>query len=83
MPTKNSIPAHRQWLPKELRQARHSAGLTQRQVADQMDWSQSKMLRIEKGVVGISTTDLQALLACYKVTDDRRTELVELVRKNK
>jgi len=46
-----------------------------------MDWSASKMLRIEAGVVGISTTDLRALLACYDVRDERRTEeLVNLVR---
>jgi transcriptional regulator with XRE-family HTH domain len=83
MPTKSTIPPHRLWLRNELRQARQSAGLTQRQVATQMDWSQSKMLRIESGVVGISTTDLQALLTYYRVTEDRRRELVELVRKNR
>jgi transcriptional regulator with XRE-family HTH domain len=64
-----------------LRNARRKAGLTQRQVASAMDWSQSKMLRIEAGVVGITPIDLRALLECYDVTDKRRTEeLVNLVR---
>ena len=44
-----------------LRQARQDAGLTQETVADQMDWSMSKIIRIETGAVGISTNDLTAL----------------------
>jgi len=83
MPTDKRVPDYRQWLQAELREARRRAGLTQRQVASEMDWSPSKMLRIESGLVGISTTDLQALLNYYRVPDHRRTELVELVRKNR
>jgi hypothetical protein len=46
-----------------------------------MDWSPSKMLRIETGAIGISTTDLRALLAYYDCKDERQTEeLVELAR---
>jgi transcriptional regulator with XRE-family HTH domain len=75
------VATRRQRLRAELREARRRAGLTQKQVATAMDWSTSKMLRIEAGVVGISTTDLRALLACYDVRDERRTEeLVNLVR---
>ena len=71
----------RQRLRSELRNARRKAGLTQRQVANAMDWSASKMLRIETGEVGITPIDLRALLACYDVRDERRTEeLVNLVR---
>lgn len=66
-----------------LRAARQRAGKTQREVAEEMDWSQSKMLRIESGDVGISTTDLLALLNCYQIAEERRTELVDLVRRNK
>lgn len=56
----------------ELRQARQDAGLTQETVAEQMDWSMSKIIRIETGAVGISTNDLTALLRLYKVKDPRR-----------
>jgi transcriptional regulator with XRE-family HTH domain len=84
MATDSKLSARRQRLRAELRNARRKAGLTQRQVANEMDWSPSKMLRIEAGAVGISTVDLRALLACYDVKDERRTEeLVNLVRKER
>jgi transcriptional regulator with XRE-family HTH domain len=55
--------------------------LTQQQVADAMDWSLSKVIRIEKGTVSISTNDVRALLQLYGVTDDRQVaDLVELAR---
>jgi len=73
--------ADRQRLRSELRDARKQAGLTQKEVAAAMDWSASKMLRIEAGAVGISTTDLRALLTCYHIDDERRAEeLVNLGR---
>jgi hypothetical protein len=57
------------------------ADLTQEQVAKAMDWSLSKIIRIETGAVGVSTNDLRALLALYKVHDPERIdELVELAR---
>jgi transcriptional regulator with XRE-family HTH domain len=71
----------RQKLRTELRSARQRAGLTQKEVAAAMDWSPSKMLRIEAGVVGISTNDLRALLDCYHIDDEGQTEeLLSLVR---
>jgi transcriptional regulator with XRE-family HTH domain len=83
MPTEQSVANYPSWLPAELKAARNEAGLTQKQVADLMDWSQSKMLRIEAGKVGISTVDLIALLNCYSVIPaGRKEELVEVVRKN-
>lgn len=50
-----------------LRQAREAKGLTQAQVADELDWSLSKVNRIEKGEVTISTTDLRALLSLLDI----------------
>ena len=65
----------------ELRRARQEAGLTQESVATEMDWSLSKVIRIETGAVGISTNDLTALLRLYNITDPRRTrELVSLAK---
>ena len=62
----------RRRLRAELKQARLDAGLTQEAVAEQMDWSLSKLIRIETGAVGISTNDLIALLRLYNVKDARR-----------
>jgi hypothetical protein len=39
-----------------------------------MDWSLSKLIRIENGSVGISTNDLKAMLVHYKILDESRTE---------
>ncbi len=64
-----------------LREARDRAELTQRQAADHLDWSLSKLVRIEAGAVGISTTDLQALLKLYKIDDPAQTSnLVAMAR---
>jgi transcriptional regulator with XRE-family HTH domain len=64
-----------------LRAARDHIGLTQEQVADRLEWSSSKVIRIEAGAVGISTTDLRALLRLYGVHDPARvTELAELAK---
>lgn len=55
--------------------------MTQEQVAEEMDWSLSKVIRIETGAVSISTSDLRQLLHLYGVHDqDQVTELVELAR---
>jgi len=71
----------RRRLRTELRKARQDVGLTQEQVADAMDWSMSKMIRIEAGTVGISTTDLKALLDHYQLDDPELTsQLVALAR---
>ena len=46
-----------------------------------MDWSLSKLIRIENGSVGISTNDLKVLLGHYGIVDDARIEeLIALAR---
>lgn len=69
----NSPAVQRRRLRAELRRIRLDAGLTQDQVAAAMDWSLSKLIRIENGTVGISTNDLKAILAHYGITDEKRT----------
>jgi transcriptional regulator with XRE-family HTH domain len=71
---------HRRRLRYELRNAREAAGKTQRDVAAAMDWSQSKLIRIESGAVNISTNDLRALLGHYGVDSARIDALVEVAR---
>ena len=74
----------RRKLRVELKRLRTAQGLTQRQVAEQLDWSQSKVIRIENGSVAIGVTDLQALLRLYGVEDQGTTDgLVEMARGSK
>jgi transcriptional regulator with XRE-family HTH domain len=62
-----------------LREAREAAGLTQKQAAEALYASLSKIIRIEQGAVAITPVDLRALLAVYQVTDKEQVEeLVEL-----
>jgi transcriptional regulator with XRE-family HTH domain len=64
-----------------LKQARADAALTQEQAADRLDWSLSKIVRIESGSVGVSITDLRALLREYKISDTRSvSQIVEMGR---
>lgn len=80
--TENPSPAvTRRRLRTELRRARLDDGLTQEHVARAMDWSLSKLIRIENGSVNISTNDLKALLHYYEITDEKRVaELLALAR---
>jgi transcriptional regulator with XRE-family HTH domain len=59
----------RRRLKIELRRARKTAGLTQQSVADALDWSPSKIIRIESGSVAVSVTDLKALAEHYSISD--------------
>src|SRR5580700_3556573 len=64
----------RRRLRAELRRARQERDLTQEQVASDMEWSLSKIIRIEGGSTGISANDLKALLRLYEITDPERTD---------
>ncbi|MGX1121430.1 transcriptional regulator with XRE-family HTH domain [Streptomyces ambofaciens] len=68
---------NRRRLRIELRKAREQAGLTQRDAVQQLEWSLSKLIRIEKGTVSLSVTDLRALLQLYGVTDPTQVEELE------
>jgi transcriptional regulator with XRE-family HTH domain len=71
----------RRRLSHALRAARDDAGRTQEQVAEALDWSISKMIRIETGKVKPTVTDVKALLQLYGVEErDRVDEMVTLAR---
>jgi transcriptional regulator with XRE-family HTH domain len=73
--------AGRRKLRAALRAARELAAMTQDQVAEEMDWSLSKLIRIETGRVSISTNDVKALLTLYGITDpEQQAQLVDLAR---
>jgi transcriptional regulator with XRE-family HTH domain len=52
-----------------VREARERQGLTQHQVAEAMEWSLSKVIRIESGEVSISVNDLRPLLNFIGIKD--------------
>jgi transcriptional regulator with XRE-family HTH domain len=52
-----------------VREARERAQRTQQQVADEMEWSLSKVIRIENGEVSIAPNDLRPLLRYFGVAD--------------
>ncbi len=68
--------AARRRLRFALRIAREAAQLTQAEVAETLEWSVSKINRIENGEVTISATDLRALMALLKVTDSATVALL-------
>lgn len=71
----------RRRLRAELRKARDAAGRKQAEVVAAMEWSPSKLMRIESGQVSVSTNDLRALLAYYGVKDKVHVNrLVDLAR---
>jgi transcriptional regulator with XRE-family HTH domain len=60
-----------------LREKREAVGLTQQQVADEMEWSFSKVIRIEGGDVSIAPNDLRPLMAYLGIKD--RAQVSELM----
>jgi transcriptional regulator with XRE-family HTH domain len=81
MPAVQDPTVQRRRLRVELRRARDAAGLRQSDVAQAMEWSPSKLIRIERGDVGVSANDLRALLSHYGVEDENAVnELLELAR---
>ena len=57
-----------------LREAREAAELTQLHVAEAMEWSLSKVIRIESGEVSIAPNDLRPLLGHLGIKDRARVE---------
>jgi transcriptional regulator with XRE-family HTH domain len=75
---------NRRRLRVELRKARYKSGLTKQQTADALEWSLSKIMRIEAGTVGVSVTDVRALIQQYGITDPALVgELEEAARGSK
>lgn len=81
MPTHQDPSFYRRQVREVLRKAREQSGLTQQQAATALDWSISKVVRIEAGTVGVSTTDLRAMLQLYKISDESEVkDLAEMTR---
>jgi transcriptional regulator with XRE-family HTH domain len=68
-------------LRSTLTRLRKEMPLTQEQVADELEWSPSKLIRVEGGRSAITKTDLDALLTLYGVASkDERERLQDLNR---
>jgi transcriptional regulator with XRE-family HTH domain len=81
MGSAESPAAARRRLRLALRRAREVKGLTQGHVAEALDWSLSKIQRIESGEVTVSRNDLLAALAYLDISDQKRVEqLVQLAK---
>jgi transcriptional regulator with XRE-family HTH domain len=64
----------------ELVRLRKDKGLTQEQVADDLDWSPSKLIRIEGGRSAITKVDLDALLAQYGISSESTRDRLQALR---
>ena len=81
MPAGEDPVVARRYLSGNLRAAREACELTQEQVAERLYWSLSKVVRIENGTVGLTVTDLEALLRLFDVTDaERVAKLVDAAK---
>ncbi len=68
-------------LRAELVRLRKEQGLTQQQVADAMEWSPSKLIRVEGGGSSITKVDLDALLAKYGVNSESHRERLQALNR--
>jgi transcriptional regulator with XRE-family HTH domain len=68
-------------LRNELVRLRRESGLTQQQVAQALEWSPSKLIRIEGGASSITKVDLDALLARYGITSESRRERLQALNR--
>ncbi|MET9249030.1 helix-turn-helix transcriptional regulator [Nonomuraea sp. NPDC003709] len=63
----------------ELRRRREAIGLSGPQVARELNWSTSKISRLENGQTLPRSTDVEALLTLYQIPEPERTRLLDLV----
>ena len=80
MPEYGSPTVRRRRLAAEVRRLREGAGLTEEEVAERLDWSSSKLSRIELHRTGLKPHDLARLLELYQVSEAHREELLALAR---
>ncbi|MGE3289546.1 MAG: helix-turn-helix domain-containing protein [Pseudonocardia sp.] len=77
--SRNGSSVRRRMLARRLRLLREAAGLTLADAAPALDWSVSKLSRIEIAQVGVDVHGVRSMLDLYGAAD-QWTELVELAR---
>jgi transcriptional regulator with XRE-family HTH domain len=80
MGNNNQASVRQRRVSAELRALRQAKGLTCQQVADALDWSVSKVSRMETGVRGLYPDDVAAMLGYLEAPSKLRDELLTLVR---
>jgi transcriptional regulator with XRE-family HTH domain len=68
-------------LRNELIRLRKDSGLTQDQVAADLDWSPSKLIRVEGGRSSITKVDLDALLTKYGISSESHRERLQAMNR--
>ena len=68
-------------LRSELVRLRKESGMTQEQVAGNLEWSASKLIRVEGGRSSITKVDLDALLTQYGVTSESQRERLQALNR--
>jgi hypothetical protein len=68
-------------LRSDLIRLRKDKDLTQQMVADALEWSPSKLIRVEGGRSSITKTDLDALLSHYGVTSESQREHLQALNR--
>lgn len=83
MPRKRGPTVARNKLGHKLRRARTDAKKTQKDVAQALDWSVSKLLRIENGEAAVAVGDVFALLTQYPNLAGEQDALAQLARETR
>jgi len=65
----------------ELVRLRREGGLTQQQVARDLEWSTSKLIRVEGGHSAITMVDLDALLTRYGVSSESQRDRLQALNR--
>lgn len=68
-------------LRNELIRLRKDSELTQEQVATRLDWSPSKLIRVEGGRSSITKVDLDALLTTYGISSESQRERLQALNR--
>jgi transcriptional regulator with XRE-family HTH domain len=68
-------------LRSELIRLRKEKELTQEQVAGDLDWSPSKLIRVEGGRSSVTKVDLDALLTRYGITSESHRERLQALNR--
>ncbi|MGH3771009.1 MAG: Scr1 family TA system antitoxin-like transcriptional regulator [Pseudonocardiaceae bacterium] len=70
-------------LARTLRRLREEAGLSLEEAAPKLDWSTSKLGRIETADQGVDVHGVRSMLDLYNVGGDRWAEIIDLTREAK
>jgi transcriptional regulator with XRE-family HTH domain len=83
MPMDNSPTVRGRRLTRELKRLREAVGITPDQAAQRLDFSKSKLYRIENGRSRVDADDLEDMLDLYDVRSPDRDALIHLGRESR